>query len=197
MKSRAEKSRKMRKGNVRSKTEEKLNTKAEYDNKITFFRTYILKNILDNMSDETKNAIFEYFAQLLVKSQDIAEQSKQQQNNANTKNEEAPEEKKGFGPWDMLWEYKTEAIRESSPYSNFRSYQIRNIIIKGGDDLRQEIICMQVIKKLQDIWAKEQTSLFVRPYEIIVTGPDSGVLEFVTDSISIDGLKKKYKGMNF
>jgi len=48
-------------------------------------------------------------------------------------------------------------------------------MIKGGDDLRQEIIAMQVIKKFKEIFTKENTGLYVRPYEIIVTGPDSGV----------------------
>ena len=55
---------------------------------------------------------------------------------------------------------------------------------------------MQIIRKFKEIFEKEGGSHYVRPYEIIVTSPDSGILEFVTDSISIDGLKKKYKGMN-
>ena len=55
---------------------------------------------------------------------------------------------------------------------------------------------MQIIRKFKEIFEKEGASLYVRPYEIIVTSPDSGILEFVMDSISIDGLKKKYKGMN-
>lgn len=41
-----------------------------------------------------------------------------------------------FGPWDELWEDKAEAIKRNSPYQNFDSYQLKPIIVKGGDDLR-------------------------------------------------------------
>lgn len=29
---------------------------------------------------------------------------------------------KGFGPWDELWEDKSEVIKRNSPYSHFESY---------------------------------------------------------------------------
>lgn len=49
---------------------------------------------------------------------------------------------------------------------------------------------MQLIKKLDSIFKKQ--NIFLRPYEIIVTSPDSGFIEFIPDTISIDQLKKKY-----
>jgi phosphatidylinositol kinase/protein kinase (PI-3 family) len=50
------------------------------------------------------------------------------------------------------------------------------MIIKGGDDLRQEILCMQLILKFKEIFDKENLQLYLRPYEIIVTSPNSGIL---------------------
>lgn len=50
------------------------------------------------------------------------------------------------------------------------------MIIKGGDDLRQEIICMQLIIKFKEIFQQENLQLYLRPYEIIVTSPNSGIL---------------------
>jgi phosphatidylinositol kinase/protein kinase (PI-3 family) len=42
------------------------------------------------------------------------------------------------------------------------------MVIKGGDDLRQEIICMQLIYKMQAIVRDAGLDLFIKPYEIIV-----------------------------
>ncbi len=50
---------------------------------------------------------------------------------------------------------------------------------------------MQIIRKIQEVWKNAGLSLFLRPYDIIVTSANSGILEFISDSISIDGLKKK------
>lgn len=49
---------------------------------------------------------------------------------------------------------------------------------------------MQIITKFQEIFSEASLNLYLHPYEIIVTSPNSGILEFVADSISIDGLKK-------
>jgi phosphatidylinositol 4-kinase len=65
-------------------------------------------------------------------------------------------------------------------------------IVKGGDDLRQELVAMQLIRRFQDIFSEASLSLTLRPYEIIVTSNNSGIIEFIPDSISIDALKKTY-----
>ena len=101
---------------------------------------------------------------------------------------------KGF--WDELWEDKAKTIKEKSPYGHFPSYKLRCIIIKGGDDLRQEILAMQIIMKFQEIFKQACLSLYLRPYEILVTSANSGILEFVPNTIALDGLKKKYPGMS-
>lgn len=169
------------------------------ERRIEFFRKHIFTTGLKKYSNETQKKLKKYFEELTEKRMALVEHADSQNPETNLADlhELIQQEKKpkGFGPWDTLWEHKHEDIVKKSPYSHFPSYQIRNIIIKGGDDLRQEIIAMQLIKKFRDIFVTEGTSLFVHPYEIIVTGHDSGVLEFVTDSISIDGLKKKYKGL--
>ncbi len=64
-------------------------------------------------------------------------------------------------------------------------------MVKGGDDLRQEIICMQLIYKMKEILNDANLEIFIKPYEIIVLSENSGILEFVSNSISIDSMKKK------
>lgn len=63
--------------------------------------------------------------------------------------------------------------------------------MKGGDDLRQEIICMQLIYKMREILHDANLEIFIKPYEILVLSENSGILEFVSNSISIDSMKKK------
>lgn len=100
------------------------------------------------------------------------------------------------GFWDELWEDKAKIIKEKSPYGHFPSYKLRCLIVKGGDDLRQELLAMQIIIKFQEIFKESCLSLYLRPYEIVVTSANSGILEFVPNTISLDGLKKKYTGMS-
>mmetsp|Transcript_16839 Transcript_16839/g.28541 ORF Transcript_16839/g.28541 Transcript_16839/m.28541 type:complete len:125 (+) Transcript_16839:214-588(+) len=47
------------------------------------------------------------------------------------------------------------------------------------------------MKRMQQIFADE-IPIFLRPYEIFVTSSNSGQLEFVQDTVSIDYLKKKF-----
>lgn len=65
------------------------------------------------------------------------------------------------------------------------------IIVKGGDDLRQELIAMQLMEKMQEYFNEDNLSLKLRTYEIIIISADSGIIEFVQNSISVDALKKK------
>ena len=50
---------------------------------------------------------------------------------------------------------------------------------------------MQLIIKMKRIWEEVGLTLWVRSYEIIVISVDSGLLEFIPDTVSIDALKKK------
>ena len=49
------------------------------------------------------------------------------------------------------------------------------------------------MKRLQQVFANvNQLPIFLRPYEIFVTSNNSGILEFIPDTNSIDYLKKKF-----
>ncbi|CAD8071395.1 unnamed protein product [Paramecium sonneborni] len=101
------------------------------------------------------------------------------------------------GPWGEDWDHKLELIKEQSPFKEFESYQIRAIMVKGGDDLRQELMAMQVIQKLDSIFKAGGLNLYLKPYEIIVTSENSGFLEFVPNTISLDAMKKYLKQNKF
>ena len=47
---------------------------------------------------------------------------------------------------------------------------------------------------LRDCWADEQTKIWIRPYRILVTGPDSGMIEPIINAPSIHQIKKMVPG---
>ena len=55
---------------------------------------------------------------------------------------------------------------------------------------------MQLIYKMRDIIKDAGVNLLIKPYEIIVLSENSGILEFVSNSISLDQMKKKTQGMS-
>lgn len=40
---------------------------------------------------------------------------------------------------------KSRRLSQDSPYAHLKSYKIRSLIVKSGDDLRQEQMVMQII----------------------------------------------------
>ena len=106
------------------------------------------------------------------------EEKKKEEDKIEEENEEEEKKIRKLGPWDEIWEDKAEFIQKNSPYGHFPSYKLRCLIVKGGDDLRQEILAMQLIIKFKQIFDKANIKLYIRPYEIIVTSANSGILGY-------------------
>jgi len=49
---------------------------------------------------------------------------------------------------------------------------------------------------MRDIVNKASVDVLIKPYEIIVLSENSGILEFVSNSISVDEMKKKSESGN-
>jgi len=47
------------------------------------------------------------------------------------------------------WQEKVSRIRESSPYGHLANWKLLSVIVKCGDDLRQELLAYQVLTQLQ------------------------------------------------
>ncbi|ESO07679.1 hypothetical protein HELRODRAFT_76296 [Helobdella robusta] len=88
------------------------------------------------------------------------------------------------------WEEKVNRIRDNSPYGHLSNWKLLPVIIKCGDDLRQELLAYQFLTKLKMIWEKEHLALWLRPYRILVTSSDSGMIEPVLNAISVHQVKK-------
>ena len=143
--------------------------------KVNFFRREIFDKKFRNLTPKIKKMLKSHYDELIVKRSKYRDKLQKKADLGKTIRK-GKTRVKGFGPWDLLWEYKAEAIIKESPYNEFPSYRIRQVIVKGGDDLRQEIIAMQFIKKLQTIFKKEGASLVLRSYEIVVINSSSGII---------------------
>lgn len=173
-----------------------LDDLSSIEAKVNFFRREIFDQKFRNLSPRVKKLLKNYYDELIAKRAKYREKM-QKKADLGKSIRKGQKKIKGFGPWDLLWEFKAEAIKKESPYNEMPSYNLRQIIVKGGDDLRQEIIAMQLIKLFQIIFKKESSlSIFLRTYEIVVINSSSGIIEFIPDSISIDALKKKYSGLS-
>jgi len=85
---------------------------------------------------------------------------------------------------------QTHRLRLSSLYSSYKSWTVKNYMVKVGDDARQEYFAMQIIREFDTIFKLKKLKLLLTPYEIIPVGADACLLEMVTDATSIDSLKK-------
>lgn len=56
------------------------------------------------------------------------------------------------------------------------------IIFKDGDDLRQDIITLQMIQVMDTIWLENGLDLRMKPYLVVATGDQSGMIEIVMNS---------------
>ncbi|KYF38434.1 putative phosphatidylinositol 4-kinase, partial [Toxoplasma gondii ARI] len=52
---------------------------------------------------------------------------------------------------------------------------LSGVLVKGGDDLRQELLASQLVRQFKAIFDEARLPLWLRPYEILVTGSNSGM----------------------
>ena len=93
-----------------------------------------------------------------------------------------------FNPFGEAKEKVFEKIYQTSSFKRFRTYRVKCFIAKANDDLIQEMFALQLIKKFEEIFQK--IKIFVKSYEVIITSESSGLIEFLNNSNSIDGILK-------
>jgi len=89
------------------------------------------------------------------------------------------------------WAAKKVRVRAESPLGGIEGWDLVGLIAKSNDDLRQEVCALQLIELSKRIFERAKLPLFLRAYRILSTDASTGVIEVLTDAISIDALKKR------
>jgi phosphatidylinositol 4-kinase len=91
-----------------------------------------------------------------------------------------------------LWEIKRDRIRKASVYGKLPGWDLRSIIVKSGDDCRQEHLAVQLISHFYDIFQEAGLPLWLRPYEVLVTSSYTALIETIPDTASIHSIKSRF-----
>jgi len=73
------------------------------------------------------------------------------------------------------------------------------ILFKAGDDLRQDILSLQLIRVMDAIWLSQGLDMRVKPYSVLATGVNDhgkgvGMLEIVLNAETTAGIQHDYGG---
>lgn len=88
------------------------------------------------------------------------------------------------------WAVKSERLRKASPFGSRPNWRLVSCIVKARDQLRQEMFAQRLIQEFARIFKNAGIPVWLRPYEIISTSSDCGLIETLTDAKSIDSIKK-------
>jgi len=64
------------------------------------------------------------------------------------------------------------------------------VILKVGDDLRQDQLTLQMFRIMDKMWLQEGLDLKMSPYQVIETGNDTGMIEVVPNSETTAAIQK-------
>ncbi|QCE15210.1 phosphatidylinositol 4-kinase [Vigna unguiculata] len=95
-----------------------------------------------------------------------------------------------------LWEVKKERIRKASVHGNLPGWDLRSVIVKSGDDCRQEHLAVQLISHFYDIFQEAGLPLWLRPYEVLCTSSYTALIETIPDTASIHSIKSRYPNIS-
>eukprot|EP00835_Amoeboradix_gromovi_P001644 NODE_80_length_22829_cov_0.188121.p1 type:complete len:1735 gc:universal NODE_80_length_22829_cov_0.188121:22262-17058(-) len=68
------------------------------------------------------------------------------------------------------------------------------IIYKSGDDLRQDMLTLQMLRLMDKIWHSEGLDMRLAPYECLSTGPDMGLIQVVKNAWTVSGIQLSLGG---
>ena len=64
------------------------------------------------------------------------------------------------------WAPKVARLRRASPFGHLPHWGLRPVIVKSGDDCRQELMAVQIVSKLQSVFSDAGLPLWLRPFEV-------------------------------
>ncbi|GAU42754.1 hypothetical protein TSUD_77910 [Trifolium subterraneum] len=95
-----------------------------------------------------------------------------------------------------LWEAKKDRVCKASIYGKLPGWDLRSIIVKSGDDCRQEHLAVQLISHFYDIFQEAGLPLWLRPYEVLCTSSYTALIETIPDTASLHSIKSRYPNIS-
>ncbi|XP_078156587.1 phosphatidylinositol 4-kinase beta 1-like isoform X2 [Carex rostrata] len=95
-----------------------------------------------------------------------------------------------------LWEVKKDRIRRFSVHGKLPGWDLRSVIVKSGDDCRQEHLAVQLVSHFYDIYQEAGLPLWLRPYEVLVTSSYTALIETIPDTASIHSIKGRFPNVS-
>lgn len=95
---------------------------------------------------------------------------------------------------DILKRTSGAAVTSSEPTNTseaeaaFEKPKVLKIIVKSGDDLRQDQLVMQLVSLMDELLKKVNLDLKLLTYGILAIGPTDGIMEFVEGSMPISAV---------
>lgn len=89
-----------------------------------------------------------------------------------------------------------EELREDSEFGKLKNWDIISVIVKSGESIQQEKFASLLMHIFKETFEKHKVKCWLRPFVIISTSPIGGIVETITDAISIDRLKRAYPEMD-
>jgi phosphatidylinositol 4-kinase len=94
-------------------------------------------------------------------------------------------------PQPESWEERKERIREKSPLAeNNPNWDVKSLIVKYGDDCRQELLAVQLLSQMKRIFDDAALPIWLHPHSILVVGKHSALIEAIQNVKSIHQIKK-------
>lgn len=95
-------------------------------------------------------------------------------------------------PQPESWDERKERIRHSSPLSENPKWDVVSVIVKYGDDCRQELLAVQLLSQIKSVFDAAGLPLWVHPHSILVVGRNSALIETIPNVKSIHQHKKAH-----
>ena len=93
-------------------------------------------------------------------------------------------------PQPESWSERKERLRNSSPFGENPKWDLLSVIVKYGDDCRQELLAVQLLSQMKNIFDNSALPLYLHPHSILVVGKNAALIETIPNVKSIHQHKK-------
>ena len=70
-----------------------------------------------------------------------------------------------YDPFKQKWkQIEAKYFMASATFREYKTYKLKPMIVKANDDLRQEVLALQLMRKLKKIFKEARLNLYLRPY---------------------------------